>query len=211
MKNKISTLYFRVLRSRRQDFYKVRVLQTIRNFGMMRFLSLNSMPKALMIIANEGFQDVEFGVPKKMLEESGIEVSIAAGRKGEAIGKFGLQVEVPYALDEVSSGNYDVTIFIGGPGAERQYHGNAEYFRLAREAELLAAICIAPTVLSESRIFQGKKVTGWDRDGIQKAIIEKNGGIFTGEDVTVDGDIITANGPEAATAFGGEILDALRK
>ena len=36
------------------------------------------------------------------------------------------------------------------------------YLDLARQAKAIAAICIAPTLLSDSDLLQGKHVTGWD-------------------------------------------------
>ncbi|MBI5414661.1 DJ-1/PfpI family protein [Candidatus Peregrinibacteria bacterium] len=168
------------------------------------------MKTALFIIAQSGFQDTEYGVPRKILENAGFEITVASSQKGRCTGKFGLKTDAGYSLPEVSGAEYDVAVFIGGPGCEQEFHGNAEYFRIAREtvsatapSRLLAAICIAPAVLSDSGIFKGKRVTSWDdAKRSQKSRIEKNGAIHIGEDVTVDGNIITANGPEAAEKFG---------
>ncbi|MEM5813391.1 MAG: DJ-1/PfpI family protein [Candidatus Aenigmatarchaeota archaeon] len=40
--------------------------------------------------------------------------------------------------------------------------------------------------------------------------LKKNGARYTGKDVEIDGNIITANGPQAAEKFGKEIEKALR-
>jgi len=169
------------------------------------------MSKVLFVLANEGFQDTEFGVPHEILKNAGIASDIAAKTSGLCHGKFGAEVSAKYALAQVSGSNYDAVIFIGGPGAMGAYHGDREYFRLALEAKLLAAICIAPTILSDSGIFIGKKVTGWDRDGEQKRHIAEQGGIFIEAPVVQEGHIITANGPEAAAEFGAAILTALEE
>ena len=39
--------------------------------------------------------------------------------------------------------------------------------------------------------------------------LRARGAIWTGEPVTVDGRIITGNGPEAASAFGETVAEAL--
>ena len=48
--------------------------------------------KAVMIIANKDFQDDEFLQPKIVLEEGGIEVTIASMSLDEAVGMNGLTV-----------------------------------------------------------------------------------------------------------------------
>ncbi|MFA6305950.1 MAG: DJ-1/PfpI family protein [Candidatus Gracilibacteria bacterium] len=168
------------------------------------------MSKVLFVIANNNFQDAEFKIPKDVLEKANIQVDVAAGKKGECIGKFGTKTQATLSLSEASCADYDAVVFIGGPGAYNEYQNNKEYFSLAKLAKILGAICIAPTILSDSGIFKNKKVTGWDDgEGTQKKHIEKNGATFTGEDITTDGNIITANGPSSAEKFGQAILSKL--
>ncbi len=56
--------------------------------------------KILMVVAQKGFQDYEYAVPKKVLEEGGYTVKVASQTKGKAQGKFGLEIEVEVGLDE---------------------------------------------------------------------------------------------------------------
>jgi len=78
--------------------------------------------------------------------------------------------------------------------------------------KLVSAICIGPVSLAKANILSGKQVTGWvDEQGTQKNEIESAGATFTGEPVTIDGNIITANGPSAATAFGEAIKNYFSK
>ena len=75
----------------------------------------------------------------------------------------------------------------------------------------MAAICIAPYILSETGIFEWKEVTWWD-DWVRTQIthIEKSWAIFKDEDVVQDWKIITANWPESATKFARKIVDFLK-
>ena len=50
--------------------------------------------------------------------------------------------------------------------------------------------------------IRGKKATVWDSEGAQATILEQEGAEYTGEPVTIDGKIVTANGPAAAEEFG---------
>ena len=84
------------------------------------------------------------------------------------------------------------------------------YLSLAKQWKAIAAICIAPTILSYAGIFQWKEVTWWDDwEKTQISQIEKNWGIFKYEEVTQDWKIITANWPEAATKFARKLVDFL--
>lgn len=159
--------------------------------------------KVLMVIANNKFQDYEYSKPRAVLEGLGCEVEVASSKGGECVGCFGLRVSDSKSIAEVSGGSYDAVVFVGGPGAPEEFLGNDEYLHLAKEAKIIGAICIAPMLISDSGVVKGKKLTSWNRDADkQKKYIEGNGGIFVDQPVVVDGNLITANGPESAEEFG---------
>lgn len=170
--------------------------------------------KALLIIANEGYQDQEYDVTKKTLEMAGIKTITAAKTAGECRGKFGSATTATLSIDELDVSDYDAVVFIGGPGAVSYQH-DVQAHLTAQEAttqnKILAAICIAPTILAEAGVLEGKKATVWNGDGQQAKILTKNSAIFTNETVAVDGNIITANGPEAAEKFGQAVVKALKR
>jgi protease I len=169
--------------------------------------------KAVLIIAKKGYQDVEYGNTRKGLEEAGIEVTVAGSEVGDAEGGLGGSTTIDKAMSEIQVDDFDAVVYIGGPGASG-YQQDPEAHRIAKEAvekgKILAAICIAPTILAYAGVLGGKKATTWD-DGqkTQATILENNGAVYTGEDVTQDGKLITANGPNAADKFGKTIASAL--
>ena len=171
------------------------------------------MKKILFVIANQNFQDTEFQVPRSILEKAGFEIIIAAGQSGECVGKFGLKVKASISLPEITNLNdYIAVVFVGGGGAYEQYLNNPDYLRMAREAKLVAAICIAPLLVSDAGVIQGKQFTVWNNnDNSQKNYIENNGGIYSAKAVVVDGNLITANGPQAAEEFAQNIISYLKK
>lgn len=169
------------------------------------------MKKVLFVVANIGFQDDEFGVPYRILSEQGFQCKIASGKGGVCEGVFGKEkISDSLSFDEVSVWDYEILIFVGGGGAYAEYFQNQQYLNLALQAKAIAAICIAPTILSDTGLFIDKEVTGWD-DGIgtQIAYLRKNGAIFVDQEVIQSKNIITANGPTAAPAFGWKIVDYL--
>lgn len=170
--------------------------------------------KALLIIAPRGYQDIEYGTPRKILEQAGIEIVVASKNGGACVGKMGGIVKDTIALADVMVENYDAIIFIGGPGAV-SYQQDAEAHKIAQDAvethKWLAAICIAPTILAYAGVLNGRKATVWNGDGHQDKILRDNGAKYTAQAVTQEAKLITANGPEAAELFGKAILNALKR
>lgn len=169
------------------------------------------MKKALIIIAQSGYQDHELEGTQKGLEAADFEVVLASKEAGPCEGKFGSGVEAAVAMRDVDVADYDRIAFIGGPGAA-PLADDGDALKLANDAARaempIGAICIAPTILAKAHILEGKEATVWDSGGEQAAILEQYGATYTGQNVTVDGTLITANGPEAAEEFGREFASA---
>jgi protease I len=161
--------------------------------------------KVLIILAQHGYQDQEYAGTRKGLEEAGYAVTVASTEVGTCTGKFGGKVEATVALRNVEVTPFDKVAFIGGPGAAA-LADDEDAQQIARETvkqgKGLGAICIAPTILARAGVLKGKKATVWDNAGVQAALLWEEGAEYTGEDVTVDRKIVTANGPAAAEEFG---------
>ena len=160
--------------------------------------------KALFIIAKEGYQDHEYGAPKKILEENGVEVVTASKEVGKCKGSFGDEIEASVSISDVNVSDYDAIVFIGGPGA-REYQHDGEAHLTAQEAvnrgKVLGAICIAPTILAFGGVLEGKKATVWNEDGKQQEVLESNGAEYVKEDVIVDGTLSDSNFNSALINF----------
>ena len=168
------------------------------------------MQKALMIIAQSNFRDEELFETKKVLEENKVDVKVAAPKKEKALGKLGGDTMPDLSFDQIKVDEYDAVIFVGGPGA-------ADYFRddfvldLAKKAydlkKIVAAICIAPSILANAGILNGVKVTAFPSE---EQNLEEKHAEYTGNVVESSGNIITGRGPEAATEFAQHIIQALK-
>ena len=163
------------------------------------------MAKALLIIAQKGYQDLEYAGTRKGLENASYAITLASTEAGECIGKFGGKEKATIILRDTDVSLFDVIAFIGGPGAAA-LADNEDAKRVARDAvafgKVLGAICIAPTILARAGVLKGKRATVWDSEGEQAALLESGGAFYTGNAVTVDGKIVTGNGPAAAEEFG---------
>ena len=167
------------------------------------------MAKVLMVIANSNFRDEELFHTKEELELKGYEIVIASNSLNEATGSLGGKIKPSMLVKDVSFGGYDAIVFVGGSGSAF-YFDNSSALNLARgfynNGKVTAAICIAPSILANAGILKNKKVTCYVSE---KENLEAKGAIYTGNDVEVDGKIITANGPDSAHEFGKKIAELL--
>ena len=165
--------------------------------------------KVLMVIAHQDFRDEEYKHPREILENAGAKITVASSKTDTAYGSYGLTAQVDILLNDVEVEDYDCVIFVGGMGSS-EYFNNEKAHSVAREMlaqnKLVCAICIAPNTLAQAGILKDKKVTAFPS---VKDDLAKQGAIYTGKDVEIDGNIITANGPQAAKKFGETILRLL--
>ncbi|MBN1494156.1 DJ-1/PfpI family protein [Candidatus Peregrinibacteria bacterium] len=164
--------------------------------------------KVIMIIAPENFRDEEYFHTRESLEKGGIDVFVASTAKTAISSIEKKQVEVDMLLDDVTD-HYDGIVFIGGSGAQ-VYFNNKTALDLVKQfngqKKIVAAICIAPMILAHAGILENKKVTVWEGSGSD---IKDFGANYTGEDVTIDENIITGNGPKSSYKFGDAVAKAL--
>lgn len=165
------------------------------------------MKKVLMVISPRLFQDFEYYIPRKKLEAEGFQIKIASKEVKEAIGGMGTKVQVDFDIKEVDPEDFDMVIFVGGPGA-RVYFKDKYALNIAKKAKKVAAICIAPLILANAGVLKGKKATVFP---VYSKNLEEFGAIYSKEEVVQDGNIITACGPEAVEQFADKIIKLLKK
>lgn len=169
------------------------------------------MFQVLFVIAPQNFQQIEYGVPRKILEQAGVEITIASSISGEAVGKEGMTVKVDKLISKVKPEDYDAVLFIGGSGMV-EYIDNQDFIKLAQDfaqaGKITAAICIAPVILANAGILQGRKATVHSS---ASNALKSRGAEYTGANVEIDRRIITASGPDAAEEFGKTVFNMLCK
>jgi len=172
------------------------------------------MSKVLLLIASKSYQPFEYGEPKRILEEAGHQIITVSDKVGVAQAVYdGSSVQVDLSLDEVSIDNGDALFLIGGHGA-LDYLDNEKTYNLLqawqKSGKPYGAICISPRILAKAGVLKNKKATGWDKDNKLAEIFEKEGVEYVRENVVVDGNVITGNGPGAAEEFGEKIVKIIR-
>lgn len=171
--------------------------------------------KILIVVPYNDYQDLELKGTKKVLRSAGAKLETASSSLGTARGKFGGETKVNVLINEVGVTSYDAIVLIGGPGTA-EYVNSEDAHRVVKEAteagKVVGAICMAPQVLAKAGVLAGKKATVWtsevDQSGVE--ILQAGGAEFTEQPVVTDGQIVTADGPEAAAAFGETLVKILQ-
>lgn len=169
-----------------------------------------TVEKVLFVIAPVNFRDEEFQEPREVLENAGFQVVTASKGVQVAKGMLGATAKIDQDLSQVNVGDFVAVVFVGGSGAS-VYFNDPDALNLAREAvqqsRAVGAICIAPSILANAGVLQGKDATCFSSEA---GNLQAKGANYTGQPVSVDGKIVTANGPGAAEEFGQKILEVLR-
>ncbi|MCA9477830.1 MAG: DJ-1/PfpI family protein [Nanoarchaeota archaeon] len=164
------------------------------------------------VIASQGFRDEELFEPLELLKSEGYETKILSQIKGTCQGSKGGSVQSDAALDQVVlDEEVCALIVIGGPGSPELMKVSALGTLLLQAKErglVIGAICLGPMVVSSFDVISGKKATVFPTQE-SLTLLEEKGVEYVKEDVVVDGLLVTANGPHAASAFGHTLIDAI--
>jgi protease I len=167
------------------------------------------MKPVLFIIAPKDFRDEELFITQAELEKSGISTTIASSITGECIGSKGGKAISNYQLDQINLKDYSTIVYIGGMGS-RVFFDDPKAISLAKEMHAMgspvAAICIAPVILAKAGLLNHKRATVFSSE---IETLESLGAYYTGMDVTVDDNIITAYGPQSALRFAKRIVEKI--
>ena len=165
--------------------------------------------KVVMVVARKDFQEEELFEPKRIIEQAGGKVVVASSSLNEAKGMLGKTCKPDILVKNVNVDEFDAVVFVGGTGAS-EYWNDSKAIAVAKstaeKGKLLCAICIAPVTLANAGLLNGKKATVWEGEADK---LKAKGANYTGAAVEVDGNLITANGPESAAQFGRAIVNAL--
>ncbi|MFA6225235.1 MAG: DJ-1/PfpI family protein [Methanoregula sp.] len=168
--------------------------------------------KILITVAPEKFRDEELAVPIAGFLKAGIEFDIASTRRGPCTGMLGAKTTATLSFEEIDPKRYDGLVIIGGDGSQVHLWGDELLIQFAKffhqSGKVVAAICLAPVVLTRAGILKGKKATYYESP-VSFREMKIGGAMITNAPVVKDGRIITANGPAASQAFTDAIIQAL--
>ena len=158
----------------------------------------------------DGFEEVEALTIVDVLRRAGVDVETVSMMEDSIVtGAHGINVEADIIYEETDYTACEMIVLPGGGlGAENleAHQGLAKHIKcFADNGKLLAAICAAPMVFGTHGVIKGKKAT------IYPSMEDKlTGAEATGENVTVDGNVITGKGPATAMEFALTLAEILK-
>lgn len=174
--------------------------------------------KVMVLIAPEGFRDEEYAQTHAALKGAKADPVVVSAHTGVCTGKLGSIAHAKMTVDDALNEQWDGAALIGGPGADiyiddERVHKIAR--KVAEDGNVLAAICMAPVILSHAGLLDGVDATVFPDEAYEKDLVEhganlKKQAVVQSENNINGAPLITGNGPKAAFAFGLQLTNALR-
>lgn len=168
--------------------------------------------KQVIMLVEEGFEDLELWYPVIRLREEGAEVSLLGTGSSQVYnGKYGLKAEADVTVGELNPQNIDGLIVPGGwaPDKLRRYPEILEFVkRIHEQNKLIATICHAGWVLVSAKILPGYKITCVSAI---KDDMENAGASYIDQDVVVDRNMVSSRTPKDLPAYMRAIIEILEK
>ncbi len=166
------------------------------------------MNKVYEFLAN-GCEEVEALTTVDVLRRAGVEtVMVSISGNDSIVGAHGVEIKCDARIEDVDMSDATMMLLPGGlPGATnlRDHAGvNAALMAQAKKGGKIGAICAAPMVLGALGLLRGKKATCYP--GFEQYL---EGAEYTGDVYTVDGNIITGNGPAGTMPYAYAILEMM--
>ncbi len=153
----------------------------------------------LMVVGQKNYNEQEFNYLNEKLTEAGARVWVAAPRQEKALGRLEGYAVPDVTIEQAKASDYHATVIIGGYGAYVDLWDNQALHQLVRDAhqsgQLIVACSVAPVVLANAGILEGKKATTYP-DYNAAVIFQEKNVHHVYEKVVQDDNIITTNHPK---------------
>ncbi|MCD8237729.1 MAG: DJ-1/PfpI family protein [Clostridiales bacterium] len=166
--------------------------------------------KKVYIFLGDGFETVEALMSVDVLRRGGVDVeTVSIMNDIKVLSSHNVEVKADIMLKDAELDSCEMMILPGGLGGTNNIKANDKLISAlkaqAEKGKYVCAICAAPSALGINGILKGKKATVYP--GFEA---EMKGAEVTGENVTVDGNIITGKGPGMALEFALTLLNTLK-
>lgn len=168
------------------------------------------LKKALVFLAS-GFEEIEALTIVDILRRCRIETVLVGLKRSLVEGAHGIKVIPDKFIDEVEMDEFDAIICPGGSPGFKHLRENPRVIEIVKGAyeqnKIVAAICAAPTVLSDAGVIRGKTCTIYP--GMENELIKGGGKPKERDLVVVDQNVITSMGPATAIVFTLKLAEML--
>jgi protease I len=160
-----------------------------------------------MIFIENLYQELELWYPLLRLKEEGVETKlVGTGSSDLYSGRNGFPAKPEVTASSITSRDFDGIIIPGGfaPDYLRRYPAIINLVKETfQQGKLIGALCHGPSVLISADIIRGKRITG--NRAIRDDIVNA-GGEYVDFHTVVDGNILTAQGPNDLPVFMKEVI-----
>ena len=161
--------------------------------------------KAVVVIPQTGFSDQELATVRRILADRGVETLIASRTRAIARSLSGREIQPDLALPEIEAKDFAALVFVCGPEAV-DYFNDPAAFQLVhdfrRAGKVIAASALGPSILANAGALISKTATA---SPSEEQILVNHGALYTGMEVEVDGQVVTARDPLAAKKFSEQL------
>lgn len=172
--------------------------------------------KKIAIFATDGFEQSELFVPKETLEAEGAIIEIVSLTHGDIKGwnnkNWGKSIPVNILVSEANPNDYHALMLPGGVmNPDKLRHDNnavAFVTEFLESGKPIAAICHAPSLLIETELLAGRKLTSYA--SIKTDLINA-GAEWSNEEVVVDNGLVTSRSPSDLPAFCKKMIEEFVK
>lgn len=159
------------------------------------------MAKIAVLFA-DGTEEIEGITPVDVLRRAGAECDIVSVGGEYITGSHGITIKADKLIDKIDMRFYDAVVIPGGmPGATNiaKCEKAIEFIKyLISKGKLISAICASPAVvLAQNDLLMATSATCFHAD----CFIGQLGNNYTGKEVEVSDNYITADGPKSALKF----------
>ena len=174
--------------------------------------------KILLLLAN-GFEILEasafIDVMGWNLEEGDNSTKLySCGLRKEVNSSFNQKFVVNYLVNEVDIDSFDALVIPGGFKNYGYYEDayNIEFLKIIREFnsqnKIIASVCVGALPLSKSGILKNKNATTYNQTEYRQ-ILKNNGVVISNEEIVINDNLITSNGPSTAVEVAFKLLERL--
>ena len=163
--------------------------------------------KVVLILPPHGVNEEEYRIVRGTLEGRGHPVTTASVWAGSVEATDGTSVPAEMRIHDIKTYEFEAFVFLGGEGVRalfdhagtRKLIKDVSYKTLAASGDAVALVALAGGLSK-------KKVTA-PAEWVD--LIKRNGAVFTGTPLRVDGRIVTAQAASSAEQFANAVSRAL--
>jgi len=165
----------------------------------------------ILILATDGFEQLELTVPRDELRKAGARVDVATPT-GESIRgwnktDWGESAPADLKIADAVADDYQALVLPGGVISPDRLRTDEKVMGLVRDfldgGQVVAAICHAPWLLVQADAVRGRDVTSFK--SIRKDV-ENAGGLWADRPVVTDNGMVTSRSPADLAYFVPKII-----